>query len=143
MENFFEINSLDDLPLAAGRLAEQIDASGRTVIAIRAGMGAGKTTLIGEFCRSVLGVMEPTTSPTFAIVNTYTTAKNQEVHHFDCYRFESEAEAHQIGIFEYLDSGNLCFIEWPERIEGILEECDVLWLTIDTPNPTKRVLRVL
>ena len=55
-------------------------------------------------------------SPTFSIVNEYTTREGRSVYHFDCYRLRNEAEALDIGIEEYFDSGNYCFIEWPEQI---------------------------
>ncbi len=84
-------------------------------------MGAGKTTLIAAVCK-VLGVVSPTQSPTFSIVNEYITENNEVVYHFDCYRLKNEMEAYDIGIEEYLDSGHYCFIEWPDRIASLLPE---------------------
>ncbi|MCL2247146.1 MAG: tRNA (adenosine(37)-N6)-threonylcarbamoyltransferase complex ATPase subunit type 1 TsaE [Lentimicrobiaceae bacterium] len=84
-------------------------------------MGAGKTTLIKALCKS-LGVKNIPSSPTFAIVNEYWTHQNEPVYHFDFYRIERPEEAVAIGLFEYLDSGHYCFIEWPENIEAILDE---------------------
>ena len=81
-------------------------------------MGAGKTTLIKALCRA-LGVVSMVQSPTFSIVNEYTTHEGRSVYHFDCYRLRNEAEALDIGIEEYFDSGNYCFVEWPERITAL------------------------
>ncbi len=82
-------------------------------------MGAGKTTLIKALCRE-LGVLDITSSPTFAIVNEYWTEGGVPLYHFDFYRIEEPADATRIGFEEYLYSGNYCFIEWTEKVEGIL-----------------------
>ncbi len=139
------INSLEELPQAAQWLNEQITISGKEIVALYGAMGVGKTTLIAEFCRQ-RGVLSGISSPTFSIVNIYEVANVQKIYHFDCYRFESETEAMEIGIFDYFDSGELCFVEWPERIEGILQRCDVLKIKISAPslqNPSQRVFELL
>ena len=81
-------------------------------------MGAGKTTLIKAICRQ-LGVISVVQSPTFGIINEYSTQAGEAVYHFDCYRLRNEAEALDIGVEEYFDSGNYCLIEWPERITSL------------------------
>ncbi len=145
MEQQFTIKNLENLPQATQWLDKQIQTSERTIIALYAPMGAGKTTLIGEYCKGIKNVSETTSSPTFAIVNKYTanSDQNNTLYHFDCYRFETEQEALEIGIFEYLDSGNLCFIEWPERIENILSQCDTLKLKISLNDQNHRILEIL
>lgn len=108
-------------------------------------MGAGKTTFINALCRA-LGVEEdPTGSPTFSIINEYRSDTTAElIYHFDLYRIESLEQAFDIGVEDYLDSGALCLIEWPDRIDDILPDdtvrvkIDVLpdggrCLTIDNP----------
>ena len=90
-----------------------------TVFAFNGAMGAGKTTFIKAICEE-LGVKDVINSPTFAIVNEYETEKGQTIYHFDCYRIKNISEALNLGAEEYLYSGNLCFIEWPENIEQIL-----------------------
>lgn len=110
---------------------ESIDAAAREflaavstykVIAFYAPMGAGKTTFTAAVCRS-LGVSEDAVgSPTFAIVNEYRTGAGEPVYHFDFYRIKQLAEALDIGFYDYLDSGALCIIEWPENIEELLPE---------------------
>ena len=83
-------------------------------------MGAGKTTLIKSLCEC-LGTTEPVTSPTFSIVNEYIGA-NSRIYHFDFYRLKNETEALDMGYEEYFYSGAYCFIEWPEKIPGLLPE---------------------
>ncbi|QKZ12871.1 tRNA (adenosine(37)-N6)-threonylcarbamoyltransferase complex ATPase subunit type 1 TsaE [Spirosoma sp. KUDC1026] len=102
------------------KVAHQLLAEGRvrSVWLFDGDMGAGKTTLIKALCRA-LGVISMVQSPTFSIVNEYTTHEGHSVYHFDCYRLRNEAEALDIGIEEYFDSGDYCFIEWPERIEAL------------------------
>lgn len=82
-------------------------------------MGAGKTTLIKEICRQ-LGVTDQLSSPTFSIVNAYAGTTVGEMYHFDFYRIEDPAEVVQLGVEEYFDSGNYCFIEWPDRVADFL-----------------------
>ncbi|MDO4790403.1 MAG: tRNA (adenosine(37)-N6)-threonylcarbamoyltransferase complex ATPase subunit type 1 TsaE [Porphyromonas sp.] len=90
------------------------------VFAFYANMGVGKTTLIKAIC-SLLGVEETTASPTFAIVNEYKGGVGFEtVYHFDCYRLETSTDAFNVGAEDYLESGNYCFIEWPEVLEPFM-----------------------
>ena len=93
---------------------------GATVIAFHGGMGAGKTTLIKQICKA-LGTKDVVNSPTFAIVNVY-EADNAEIYHFDCYRLNNLQEALDFGAEEYLTSGNLCLVEWPDVISALLPE---------------------
>ena len=88
------------------------------VIRIDGDMGTGKTTLISSLCKS-LGVKETISSPTFSLVNTYHIG-NEKIYHFDFFRLKNENEAIDFGIEEYLDSGNICFMEWAEKISSHL-----------------------
>lgn len=92
------------------------------LIAFYAPMGAGKTTFTNAMCR-VLGVDDDAvSSPTFSIVNEYRTAQGESVFHFDFYRITRTAEALDIGFYDYVDSGSMCIMEWPENIEEIIPE---------------------
>lgn len=84
-------------------------------------MGAGKTTLIKEICKQ-LGVEDAMSSPTFSIINEYSTREGQKVFHFDFYRIKKEEEAIDIGTEDYFYSGNYCFIEWPERVANLIPD---------------------
>lgn len=115
------IPTLADLPKAAREFVEAMDDS--TVFAFYGDMGAGKTTFIGELCRE-LGVSDDVTnSPSFSIVNEYRSDTTAElIYHFDLYRLDSLDEALDMGIEDYFDSGALCLLEWPERVEELLPD---------------------
>lgn len=82
-------------------------------------MGAGKTTIIKAICEQ-LGVMDKISSPSFSLVNEYVTSKGEKIFHFDFYRLNKTSEAFDLGYEEYFYSGQLCLIEWPEKIEQLL-----------------------
>ena len=108
------------------------------VILFNGEMGAGKTTFIKSLCK-ILGVENPTSSPTFSLVNEYQTTTNQIVYHFDVYRLKQQSEALDMGIDEYLYSGNYCFIEWAEKIPDLIPENHSV-ITISTLSDGKRLL---
>ena len=115
-----QIPSLQALDGAAKEFLQAI--GDHRIIAFHAPMGAGKTTFITAVCKA-LGVREDAvSSPTFAIVNEYRTAAGEPLFHFDFYRIEHPEEALDIGLYDYLDSGALCLIEWPENIGPLLGE---------------------
>jgi tRNA threonylcarbamoyladenosine biosynthesis protein TsaE len=105
-----------------------IDAAARELIDIHPNsrifafygeMGAGKTTLIKALCR-VLQVTDDTSSPSFGLIYEYRTRGSDSVYHFDFYRIEYLEEAYDLGYEEYIDSGQYCFIEWPEKVATLL-----------------------
>ena len=131
MEHRIQIASLDDLDRAAREFLEQ--TPDRSIIAFYAPMGAGKTTFTTALCH-VLGVRDDAvSSPSFSIVNEYRTASGKPLYHFDFYRITKPEEALDIGLYDYLDSGCPCIIEWPENIEDLLPE-ETLRVSI-TVNP--------
>ena len=133
-----EIKDMEDLPRAAAELLDVI--GGRHIVALRGEMGAGKTTLVAEMMRR-LKMDGEASSPTFAIANEYHSSETgQTVYHFDFYRLESSAEAYDIGIEAYWESGNLCLMEWTENIEDILPE-DALFINIvEQPDGSRHIM---
>ena len=110
------------------------------VILFHGEMGAGKTTFIKQFCKT-LGVTEATSSPTFSLVNEYQTTDNQTVYHFDFYRLKDEHEALDMGADDYFYSGNWCFIEWAENVPNLIpDEHSVI--TIEVLEDGKRLLHL-
>ena len=132
MEKIIEIKSLDELDMVAQMVLNSLE--GRTVVALDAPMGAGKTTLISRIAER-LGAEDDVTSPTFAIVNEY--VGQRVIYHFDMYRIERVEEALDFGCEEYISSGELCLIEWPEKIEPLLPE-DTMVVKIEILSDTER-----
>jgi tRNA threonylcarbamoyladenosine biosynthesis protein TsaE len=132
MEKIIEISSLEELDKAAEAVIESLN--GRTVVALDAPMGAGKTTLVSRIA-ALLGAEDDVTSPTFAIVNQYEGERT--IYHFDMYRIERIEEALDFGSEEYLSSGELCLVEWPEKIEALLPD-DTMVVKIEILSDTAR-----
>ena len=136
LENF----SLEDLPKVATQLIEF--ARDIKLWLFNAEMGAGKTTLINQICKE-LRVEEPTSSPTFSIVNEYLTLDNKTVYHFDCYRLNSAEEAFHLGFEDYIYSGNYCFIEWPDKVDELLPNTGYLNIEINAELNGLRTLKMV
>lgn len=113
----WEVYTLADLELVAQELIP-LALKHSPIWLFRGQMGAGKTTLVKELTRQ-LGVVGHVQSPTFALVNEYARPNDTEIYHFDLYRLKNAQEALDIGIEDYLDSGNICLIEWPEQAEEL------------------------
>ena len=110
----FQINQLKEV-------AEAVKKDINTNIVLISGeMGVGKTTLIKEVFLS-MNVIDNVSSPTFSIINEYRTNQNKVVYHMDLYRLKNISETEDIGLFEYLESGNLCIIEWGDMIEKLID----------------------
>lgn len=120
MQHLIQIHDLDDLQRAAGEFLSQV--KGHNIIAFHAPMGSGKTTFTKALCDSLGVNADAVSSPTFSIVNEYLTASGDPVYHFDFYRITKNEEALDIGLYDYLDSGHLCLMEWPENVEDLLPE---------------------
>ena len=133
MSKIIEIDSLDELDKVAEAVIDSLN--GRTVVAFDAPMGAGKTTLISRIAAH-LGAEDSVTSPTFAIVNQY-EGRERTIYHFDMYRIERVEEALDFGSEEYLSSGELCLVEWPEKIEPLLPD-DTMVVRIEILSDTAR-----
>lgn len=128
------VDSLDGLKDVAEAVIDSLE--GRNVVAFCGAMGAGKTTLISAIMEH-LGSDDNVTSPTFALVNQYSTDAGDAVYHFDFYRINRIEEVFDMGYEEYFYSGDLCLIEWPELIEELLPE-DAMVVRIEVLSPTER-----
>lgn len=137
MKHEIIIKDLRDIDRAAGEFLSQTE--GHNILAFYAPMGAGKTTFTTAICRR-LGVREDAvSSPTFAIVNEYRTGSGEPMYHFDFYRISKTEEAFDIGFYDYVDSGCLCIMEWPENIEEILPEETLRVRIVVNPDESRTV----
>lgn len=131
------INSLTEIDKAA---KDFVAAMGdRKVFAFYGKMGAGKTTFIKAVCEE-LGVEDVINSPTFAIVNEYVDGQGEPVYHFDFYRIKNLQEVMDLGYEDYVYSGHVCFMEWPELIENLLPD-DAVKVTIEEKTDGGRVVQ--
>ena len=133
-----EINNLNQIHEAARTFIDHIGND--TIFAFYGNMGAGKTTFIKAVCEE-LGVEDVINSPTFAIVNEYLAGNGNTIYHFDCYRINKIVEALDMGCQDYFDSGNLCFIEWPENIAEILPE-EAIAVHINVQDNDSRIIEI-
>ncbi len=129
--------TLSDLNFVAKKLI--LEYSSDRIFCFEGQLGAGKTTLIESLCR-YLGSTDSLSSPTFSIINEYNSPMG-ELYHMDWYRLKNEEEALQIGIEDYLFSGNYCFIEWYQNAESLIPRPYVL-IQLSNEEETKRVLTV-
>ena len=108
-------DSVDDTRDLAAALAELARPSDLLVLV--GDLGAGKTAFTQGFGRG-LGIDEQITSPTFALVRSYTG--RLDLYHLDVYRLEQVAEALDLGLSELLDDGSVTIIEWGDAIAPVL-----------------------
>lgn len=132
-----EIDSLSDLERVADEVIEALD--GRTVVLLRGGMGAGKTTLVSRIAAR-LGAEDTVTSPTFALVNQYEGTECR-IYHFDFYRIDRIEEVFDLGYEEYFYSGDLCLVEWPEKIEPLIPD-DAMVVRITAGEGEERIFEI-
>jgi len=137
MKHEINIKDLEALDGAAKRFLEEIGDN--RLIAFYAPMGAGKTTFTTAVCKALGVDTDAVGSPTFAIVNEYRTKFGEPVFHFDFYRIEKASEALDIGLYDYLDSGALCIMEWPENVEDLLPQ-ETLKVNISVNPDSTRTL---
>jgi tRNA threonylcarbamoyladenosine biosynthesis protein TsaE len=132
------IENLDSIRAAAHEFIQNMgDAH---VFAFYGNMGAGKTTFVKAICEE-LGVKDVITSPTFAIINEYTssTQGGSPIFHFDFYRIKKLEEVYDMGYEDYFYCGALCFIEWPELIEELLPDDAVRVSITEQPDGSRLV----
>lgn len=131
----FACVTIDVLPHVAQDIAAAIKDT--KIVLFYGEMGSGKTTLIKEICKQ-LGVTDSMSSPTYGLVNEYHTKNNTPIYHLDLYRIKNIEECLNMGMEEYLYSGNYCFIEWPEialpLISSLSENYCSLYIKTETDN---------
>lgn len=131
-----DLAGIDD---AAKAFLEEIGDN--KIVALYGSMGAGKTTFVTALCR-VLGVEDVVNSPTFTIVNEYQTEVGDPLFHFDFYRIKSLREVEDLGFDEYVYSGYLCLMEWPEMVEEMLPE-ETLKVSIAEQEDGSRLIKFI
>ena len=134
----FSIDNQSELRSVAKAISKL--CSGNEVFIIDGEMGAGKTTLVGEICK-LLNVIDAVSSPTYGIVNTYLSEQYGEINHFDFYRIENEEEAINSGLDEQLNSGNICFVEWANKIPKLLPD-NCVKVAIEIIDTNRRKIKI-
>ena len=130
------VYNLDNITEVARKF---IDKIGKNRIFLFDGeMGAGKTTFIAEVCR-LLGADDDFGSPTFSLVNEYADKEGRPIYHFDFYRIDNPQEALEIGVDDYFYSGNLCFVEWPDRLGNLIPEDAVVVRIEENPDNSRKI----
>lgn len=139
MKKTIRIDNLADMRNFAATMAASLKGTG-TVLALEGDLGAGKTTFTQAFA-AALGVRRPVTSPTFTLVGEYALPDDSRLVHMDLYRLKAASDLDAIGFDEYLLSGDLVCIEWPDRAKGSLPE-NTLYMHIEIPpnEPDARLI---
>ena len=135
MEYIYELNQIDEV---AQHIIVQLKYP---TILFYGDLGAGKTTLIKALVKA-LGSDDSVSSPTFSLINEYKTRDGDTIYHLDLYRLKEENEAYDIGIEEILDNGSLKFIEWPQKINNLIDN-NVHSAKISSINEAKRKLEFI
>lgn len=137
-------NSPEDTARIAAEIATQLRAG--DIILYEGDMGAGKTTFTKGLA-AALGITDPVTSPTFALVNEYAEGR-LPLFHFDLYRIDSYDDLYAIGFLDYLDRGGIIAAEWSENIEGLEQELSgdsaraILKIRIEKSGESERRIKV-
>ena len=130
--------TLDTIHVVSDHIKDLIN--NYTIFLFNGDMGSGKTTLIKQIVKDI-GISENVKSPTFSLVNEY-IENDLIIFHFDLYRINTENALDSIGFYEYLDSGKLCFIEWPDiAIQNIYK--DYVLIKISITSDSEREIEIL
>ena len=130
--------TLDTIHVVSDHIKDLIN--NYTIFLFNGDIGSGKTTLIKQIVKDI-GISENVKSPTFSLVNEY-IENDLIIFHFDLYRINTENELDSIGFYEYLDSGKLCFIEWPDiAIQNIYK--DYVLIKISITSDSEREIEIL
>jgi tRNA threonylcarbamoyladenosine biosynthesis protein TsaE len=132
-----ELKNLNELPATARKFLEK--NAGKKIFAFFGDLGVGKTTFIKALCTE-LNVIDIVSSPTFSLINEYQSTSGQKIFHMDFYRIESISEAYDIGIEDYFQEDQYCFIEWPEKINELLPN-DIVFVKLTENHQGKRIIQ--
>lgn len=136
MESIYSLNEIESV---AEKFIEFLND--KKVVAFHGDLGAGKTTFIQAVCKH-LGVKEKVSSPTFSIINQYSTINNKTIFHIDLYRIKDNAEAINAGVEEIIYSGDMCFIEWPGRISFLPDETVNVFFEVISENERRLMCKL-
>ena len=131
-------SSPNDTMGVAAKLSNKL--SGGEIIALKGGLGMGKTCFVKGLA-SGLGFHGEVTSPTFAIVNEYIGGR-LDLFHFDMYRITGWDDLYSTGYFEYTAAGGVVAVEWSENIQGALENEKVIEVTIEQISENERKITI-
>lgn len=126
----------EEIKTAAQQFLDAVE--GYKVLCFSGGLGAGKTTFISAICDK-LGITETVSSPTYSIIQEYRSVQGESIFHLDLYRLKDEEEAINSGVEDVLYSGDICLVEWPEKVPEVIPEKSV-FVQIETLNSTERKL---
>lgn len=133
---------IDKLDVFAAQFWQAV--SGTKVFAFHGQMGAGKTTIIASLCR-YKGVSEGASSPTFSIINEYAYTESgaqKTIFHIDLYRLKDDEEVVQTGVEDCVESGHICFVEWPEKAPYLFDD-RALHIVIEPVSERERTVKIL
>jgi tRNA threonylcarbamoyladenosine biosynthesis protein TsaE len=136
MQHLHHVDTIEEMRLMAVDIVSHYPKY--TIVLLRGELGAGKTTLAQMICE-ILGVEEQVTSPTYTLVNEYNTKVDHIIYHFDLYRLQKEEELEGIGFTEYIDSGNICLIEWPEIATKYLKDLPQIEVIIHKQDEGRKI----
>jgi len=134
----FRIENLDEIQKTARSFLEHF--RDKKIFAFYGSLGSGKTTFIKAICEE-LKVEDNVSSPSFSIINEYSSKGKGEIYHFDFYRLEKQEEVYDLGYEEYFYSGKICFIEWPDMVKDMLPE-ETVHVRIQPDQAPARILEV-
>ena len=134
-----QVERLEQLQDVAEAISTLVD-KGYKILLFTGDLGAGKTTFVKQLCE-YWGVMEPVSSPTYALVQEYESPGRGILYHMDLYRLEKIQDLEQIGFEEYLNSGNICMIEWPD-LGSSYYTMPCIWVEISTAQDNIRNFKI-
>lgn len=130
----FNIEKIEDWQKVVDSILPELKYN---ILLLKGNLGAGKTTFT-QFLLKNLGSKDEVNSPTYSIVNEYSSPKGK-IYHFDLYRLKNIEEVYDIGIEEYLDNAFLCIIEWPEVYEDELYGLNYHSMSINNTGENREI----